>query len=362
MADAGSVPIHYLSSLNDNLPSLISYAAQKLASAKNAAEVLDARGHADAAYNAAKIAARLNKAKNAHGDVVAACRRAQGDALFITAQADIRLANEYDAAQERGEVKKAGRNWDNEPVIIPEWNNKPATAAEAGIDTKQIFHARQIRDAESANPGTIRAAIDAQLDDDDEPTRASLKRAVDLVLRPEANEAAPVSPSVIVRRAILTGDNEWFTPQYYVELVRSVLGVIDLDPASHEEAQKVVRAEAFFTKADNGLTRPWHGKVFLNPPYARDLMGLFVAKLCEELTSGRVTEAIMLTNNDTDTSWFQKAGKKADMICFKERRLKFYKPDGTPSSPTQGQAFFYFGPNRTKFKAIFSEIGICRQE
>jgi hypothetical protein len=43
-----------------------------------------------------------------------------------------------------------------------------------------------------------------------------------------------------------TGENEWFTPEKYIELARSVLGEIDLDPASCEAAQKTVRAKKWF--------------------------------------------------------------------------------------------------------------------
>jgi hypothetical protein len=56
------------------------------------------------AYDAAKKTARLMKAKQAHDDLIAATYRAQADALEIEAQAKRRLADEYDAAQERGEV------------------------------------------------------------------------------------------------------------------------------------------------------------------------------------------------------------------------------------------------------------------
>jgi hypothetical protein len=57
-----------------------------------------------------------------------------------------RLADEYDAAQERGEVATAGK-----PVNVPDGNNK-ATAPEIGLTRKDIHEAREIRDAEDAEP------------------------------------------------------------------------------------------------------------------------------------------------------------------------------------------------------------------
>src|SRR5205809_33616 len=44
------------------------------------------------------------------------------------------------------------------------------------------------------------------------------------------------------------------------------LGAIDLDPASHAEANRIVRARRFYSEKQNGLRRPWRGRVFINPP------------------------------------------------------------------------------------------------
>jgi hypothetical protein len=72
------------------------------------------------AYDAAKSAARLRRAKGAHDDLVLAAHRLQGDALKIEARAKYRLAEEYDAAQERGEVASRGQ-----PRNVPDENIKP---------------------------------------------------------------------------------------------------------------------------------------------------------------------------------------------------------------------------------------------
>lgn len=92
----------------EKLPGLIEQAMVALGNATTAAEVLDARDQATVAYDAAKSAARFAKAKDAHGTIMAMCHRMQADALSIEARAQIRLADEYDAAQDRGEVQKRG--------------------------------------------------------------------------------------------------------------------------------------------------------------------------------------------------------------------------------------------------------------
>jgi hypothetical protein len=88
----------------EKLASLVTRAANKLTAATSAADVLDAMTDARAGYDIAKTAARLARAKDARDEVLAKCRQTMGDLLVIEAQAQCRIANEYDAAQERGEV------------------------------------------------------------------------------------------------------------------------------------------------------------------------------------------------------------------------------------------------------------------
>jgi phage N-6-adenine-methyltransferase len=161
-------------------------------------------------------------------------------------------------------------------------------------------------------------------------------------------------------RAEGTGDNEWFTPAQYVEAARAVMGEIDLDPATHASAQQTVGAISHFTAADNGLVRPWHGRVWLNPPYVQPLIAQFVEKLVVEVNAQRVDQAILLTHNYTDTAWFHQAEAAADLLCFTRGRIKFVDVDGDDCAPTQGQAFFYYGPAVERFRETFLQFGFVR--
>jgi hypothetical protein len=154
------------------LVGLVDRAAVSLSSARTAAEVLDARDHASFAYDAAKKTARLMKAKQAHDELIAAAYRAQADALEIEAQAKRRLADEYDAAQERGEARSQGGDRVSK---LPDGKFGPS---DIGLDDKQLHEARIIRDAETAEPGVVRRTLDHAVSAGQEPTRASLKRAV----------------------------------------------------------------------------------------------------------------------------------------------------------------------------------------
>ena len=84
--------------------------------------------------------------------MVATVYRAQGQALQIEARAKIRLADEYDAAQERGEMPSHGQK----RADVPSGN----ISSDLGLSRKQIHEARQIRDAEKANPGMFEELID----------------------------------------------------------------------------------------------------------------------------------------------------------------------------------------------------------
>ncbi|SFI85475.1 hypothetical protein [Methylobacterium brachiatum] len=90
--------------------------------------------------------------------------------MEIEAQAKRRLADEYDAAQERGEVAANGQRG----KAVPDGNSL-ATVADLGLTRKAIHEARQLRDAEAADPGVIRRTLDARLAEGREPTKAAVR-------------------------------------------------------------------------------------------------------------------------------------------------------------------------------------------
>lgn len=158
-----------------------------------------------------------------------------------------------------------------------------------------------------------------------------------------------------------TGMDEWYTPSQYIESARNVLGRIDLDPASSDEAQETVQAKRYFTIADNAIQREWKAEtVWMNPPYSTEKVFDFIKKLCDELQAGNVGSAILLTNSLTDTAWFHVAEEIASAICFTRGRIKFIKDGEAGGSPTFGQAFFYFGAEPAKFSESFLQYGFIR--
>jgi phage N-6-adenine-methyltransferase len=159
------------------------------------------------------------------------------------------------------------------------------------------------------------------------------------------------------RGASGTGENEWHTPEEYLAAARDVLGEFDLDPASTALAQLTVRATRYFTRQMGGLRQPWHGRVWLNPPYTQPLIADFVRKLVTEVRAGHITAAILLTHNYTDTGWFHEAASACTAICFTRGRVRFINPSGELAAPTQGQAFLYFGAEPKAFAERFATVG-----
>ena len=101
------------------------------------------------------------------------------------------------------------------------------------------------------------------------------------------------------------------------------------------------------------LSHEWYGNVWLNPPYASELITKFVDKFISEAESKDINQGVILVNNATETEWFSKLAEVADAVCFPKGRVKFYAPDGKIGAPLQGQAILYFGENANYFVDTF---------
>ncbi len=178
------------------LTALVDRARTALTNARTAAEVLDITQAASLAYDAAKRAARIGKAKQAADDLISAAYRVQADALEIEASAKRRLADEYDAAQERGEVTGAADRHSSSRAEL----NK-VTAADIGLSRKDIHEARIIRDAEVNDPGIVRRTVDAAIAAGEEPSKAKVRRAVLETARPQS-AARPAPQPARARDAV----------------------------------------------------------------------------------------------------------------------------------------------------------------
>lgn len=107
--------------------------------------------------------------------------------------------------------------------------------------------------------------------------------------------------------------DSWLTPPALLAL----LGAFDLDPCSPVDRPWPTAAH-HYTIADDGLVQPWFGRVFLNPPYSKRLIGLFMAKMADH---GHGTA---LVNAATDTKWFfASVWERAHALLFLMSRVPF---------------------------------------
>jgi hypothetical protein len=176
---------------------LLQRAVDTLNNAKTSAEILDARNAAHTALAAAQEAEHLARTTGAAQAVITACHEAQSQALKIETQAKIRLADEYDAAQKRGEVaaKNSGR-----PKSIPDQNTY-TTVTDIGLTSKEVYEARQMRDAEVKEPGVIAKALDADVTSGKSPKRATIAKVVQKTLKRETLDKSHPEPEKKSHRA-----------------------------------------------------------------------------------------------------------------------------------------------------------------
>jgi hypothetical protein len=115
---------------------------------------------------------------------------------------------------------------------------------------------------------------------------------------------------------------EWLTPPAIIEALGGP-DSFDLDPAS-----PIVRpwptARAHYTIVDNGLVKPWFGRVWVNPPYGRTI-GRWLARMAAH---GR---GVVLIFARTDTEAFHDhVWQAASGLLFIRGRLDFLRSDGRP--------------------------------
>jgi site-specific DNA-methyltransferase (adenine-specific) len=111
---------------------------------------------------------------------------------------------------------------------------------------------------------------------------------------------------------------EWATPQDFFDLLDRRHGPFDLDPAATPENAKCAR---YYTREQDGLSQPWTGRVFCNPPYGRDI-GRWLAKARQSIQSGEAEVVVLLLPARTDTAWWHEYATQGE-VTYLKGRLRF---------------------------------------
>lgn len=140
-------------------------------------------------------------------------------------------------------------------------------------------------------------------------------------------------------RAFRGRSDDWITPKHIID----ALGEFDLDPSTCIP-QPWKTAKTCWTIEDDGFTRDWFGRVWLNPPYGPETRK-WMAKLRDH------DNGIALIFARTETAmFFESIWNNAHSILFIQGRLHFHYPDGTRASSNSGgpSVLIAYGENNTK--------------
>lgn len=118
----------------------------------------------------------------------------------------------------------------------------------------------------------------------------------------------------------------WLTPRFILD----ALGPFDLDPCAAPDPRPWPTADVHYVKEQDGLSLPWEGFVWCNPPFGPEV-GAWLARMADH------GNGIGLCAARTETRWFaDTVWSRADAVLFLHGRPTFCRPDGTPGSDNSG--------------------------
>jgi site-specific DNA-methyltransferase (adenine-specific) len=122
-------------------------------------------------------------------------------------------------------------------------------------------------------------------------------------------------------------DMTWATPQAWFDYLNLEFK-FTLDPCCHHETAK---CKKHYTPEEDGLAQSWQDeRVFMNPPYGREL-GVWMKKAYEEARdNGALVVAFVPAR--VDTEWWHRYAVKGE-VRFPKGRVKFAGADASAPFP-----------------------------
>lgn len=155
-----------------------------------------------------------------------------------------------------------------------------------------------------------------------------------------------------------SGNVELYTPLAIIEAARSTLGRIELDPASCAKANEIVRADRYYTAAQNGLLRDWDGRIWMNHPFGANNWK-WIFKLTKSFEYSRVPAACCITFAATSEAWFKPLLRYPQ--CFLTPRTNYIRPDGSVyKGVPKGSVVTYLGRDVDGFAYCFRKLGVVK--
>lgn len=124
--------------------------------------------------------------------------------------------------------------------------------------------------------------------------------------------------------------DEWLTPPEIIDALGGPAS-FDLDPCSPIN-RPWPTAREHYTIADNGLLKPWSGRLWFNPPYGGPkIVGPWMRRMADHGTG----TTLIFARTETDL-FFETVWKMATAILFIRGRLYFHHVDGTRAAANSG--------------------------
>lgn len=128
-----------------------------------------------------------------------------------------------------------------------------------------------------------------------------------------------------------SGNDDWYTPKWIFDK----LGLtFDIDVAAPPGGIDWIPAKRFYTMADDGLSQPWDGLVWCNPPFSK--LTPWVDRWIEH------GNGILLTPFGR-SKWLDRIWESSAIILNLPTDLRWQKPDGTYCAMSFGVVLWAMG-------------------
>lgn len=156
--------------------------------------------------------------------------------------------------------------------------------------------------------------------------------------------------------------DECYTPRKLVTAAEELLEGIDTDPCWSPRSLVTPRV-AGYTIADDGLSKEWHGSVWLNPPYSGPYP--FMERACAHAEKGHKILAVL--NVDPSTAWWavtypfegmerKGKGQAADYCGLYPERLCFLGAFAKGNTARSASALFAWNIAKDRLKAVLPRV------
>lgn len=142
--------------------------------------------------------------------------------------------------------------------------------------------------------------------------------------------SSPRLPGIGAHHSANPQTDEWLTPPDVLQAVRGDRP-FDLDPCAPHDRPDWTRCARSYTASDDGLSLPWEGEVWCNPPYSA------ADAWCARLAQHGDGMALVFARAETRW-WFESVWPHATSLLFLAGRLSFWRLAPGASSPVPSKS------------------------